>query len=277
MGIINTVDMRFKLTEEHKTYIVANYDKMSRKKMADNLSIGVTPINTFMQKKGLKISKSQSEKFRIEAMTGRTTFTKKDDDYIKENYLKLPIKTIAKNINRSDTGIMGRLKHMKLEIPKELREQRKRQGMYRKGHAPVNKGKKQTEYMSPKAIERTKGTRFKKDHIPLNAFEKDGVITIRTDHKNRHGRNYKYIRIALGKWLPLHKHLWEQENGKIPKGHCLWFIDGDSMNCTLKNIELITRAENVRRNHSNFLSYPPEISSLIQLKNKLQKTLKNGK
>ena len=35
-------------------------------------------------------------------------------------------------------------------------------GQFPKGHVPRNKGKKQTDFMSAEAIERTKATRFQK-------------------------------------------------------------------------------------------------------------------
>jgi hypothetical protein len=60
---------------------------------------------------------------------------------------------------------------------------------FKKGHVPVNKGKKQTEFMTREAIERTKNTRFKKGHLPHNSIGvRDGDIRIRHDHKNRGGK-----------------------------------------------------------------------------------------
>ncbi len=43
-------------------------------------------------------------------------------------------------------------------------------GYFQKGHTPMNKGLKQSEYMTPGAIERTKATRFKKGNVPHNAY-----------------------------------------------------------------------------------------------------------
>lgn len=103
--------------------------------------------------------------------------------------------------------------------------------------------------MTPDAIEKTKGTRFKKGQLPHNTKSRDGVITIRHDHPDRNnGRSYKYIRVSLGKWVPYHRYLWEKKYGKIPSGHCLWFKDGNSLNCRPSNLELITRKENYDRN-----------------------------
>lgn len=109
---------------------------------------------------------------------------------------------------------------------------------FKKGHEPWNKGKKGI-HLSP-------STQFKKGNEPHNT-KHDGAITIRKDNS---GTTYKYIRLAKSKWELLHRHLWKQEYGDIPKSHIVTFKDGDTMNCELSNLQLISRAENVVRNHN---------------------------
>lgn len=263
--------MRFKLSETQKQFIRDNYAVKSRNTMAKELKIGLTSIGTFMKKEGLKVSKEQSIKFRAEAMTGRTTFSKQETKFIKENYLTMPIKTIANHLGRSGCGVLGRMKQLGLVIPKDIIEQRKIDSRYSSGSVPMNKGKKQSEYMSAEAIERTKLTRFKKGNLPHNVNkEGDGAISLRKETTS--DRSYKYIRLSLGEWVLYHKYLWETKNGSVPESHCLWFKDGDSLNCDLSNLELITRAENINRNwHSR---YPQELKNSIKKANKLKKTIK---
>ena len=186
----------------------------------------------------------------------------------------MPIKPLARHIGRSYTGVMGRISKLGLHIPDELREQRRRKGLYHPGMAPINKGKTQKEYMSAEAIKRTEATRFKKGHLPHNTCKKNGVITIRHESKGNQ-RAYKFIRLSLAKWYPLHQHKWEKKYGKVAKGHCLWFKDGNSLNCKLSNLECITRAENAIRNKSKFESYPQELKDIIKLSNKLNNILKS--
>ncbi|RKD18991.1 hypothetical protein BCY91_14030 [Pelobium manganitolerans] len=156
---------------------------------------------------------------------------------------------IAKKFSRSEKSVQAAAFKLKLRKTPEFMACHIQKNQFRKGMTPVNKGKKQTEYMSPEAIERTKATRFKKGQLPHNTYNEVGKITIRHDHRERGGKRYKYICIKVGVWSMLHKHLWEQANGKVPSGHCLWFKDGDPMNCTLENLEMITRKENRKRNH----------------------------
>ncbi len=75
-----------------------------------------------------------------------------------------------------------------------------------------------------------------------------------------------------GRWRGVHIINWESVNGKLPKGHAIVFRDGNKKNCAIENLELVTRAELMRRNsyHNN---YPKEIAQLIQLKGAVQRKI----
>ena len=118
-----------------------------------------------------------------------------------------------------------------------------RRGVFKKGLVPFNKGRKMPAAM----YEQCAPTMFKKGHLPKNTKEADGAITIRYDNR---GVPVKHIRQALGKWEYLSRHVWRQSHGEIPKGHIVIHRDGDSMNCDIDNLEMITRAENARRNYN---------------------------
>lgn len=264
------------MTKRDIQFIIKNRLRMSGTAMAKVIGVNKGVVNRYMRANGLAVPKELAIKFRAEGNKGKTTFTPEEDKFISENYLKMPIKTLGAAIGRSFTGVMGRLEAMGLEIPKEIREERKYRGMYRKGSTPANKGKKQTEYMSSEQIARTAKTRFKKGNIPNNTLY-DGAISIRLDHIGRYGmraRPYYWIRISPGKWQMLHYYLWEQQHGKVPTSYCLWFIDGNSMNCTLENIECISRAENLARNQIASKKLPEELQKTKKLLNKLNKTIK---
>lgn len=156
---------------------------------------------------------------------------------------------IGGKLGLRETQITAKAFVLGLRKTKEFMRTSSAKSAFKKGHVPINKGMKQREFMSEEAIARTKSTRFQKGQLPHNAVGvKDGDITIRHNHKDRNEKPYKYIRLSLGKWYPLHQYNWEKANGKMPKGYCLWFRDADTMNCEINNLELITRAENMRRN-----------------------------
>jgi hypothetical protein len=52
-----------------------------------------------------------------------------------------------------------------------------------------------------------------------------------------------YIKTADGKWKKKHELSWEEANGKIPKGHFIFFVDGNKSNCTLENMMLVSLKE----------------------------------
>lgn len=187
-------------------------------------------------------------------------YTPEQQQFIKDNYLKYPVKTLARMINGSGTGVKGVLNRNNLVIPKEIIEQRKKDSQFLKGSVPANKGKKQHEFMTPEAIEKTKKTRFKKGQLPHNT-KYNGYERVTKD-------GYVEIRVKRGVFRLKHIVEWEKVNGKIPKDHCLWCKNGNKQNTHPSNWELITRKENIYRNVHN---QPPEIiraKKLITLINK---------
>lgn len=207
---------------------------------------------------------------RLVPMPGKPTWTEKEQAFIEANYLTMPLKRIALYLNRSNTFVRYTMKQLGLVIPREIIEQRIADSRIKKGNVSFNKGKKQSEYMSPEMIERTKATRFKKGNLPHNAKGfKDGDVSIRRD--TRSGIRYLYTRIRLGKWRELHHVIWEKKNGRIPPKHCLRFKDGNSLNCKLSNLELIPLSENMSRN--TIRRYPKDLQNLIMLKGALKRKL----
>lgn len=67
-----------------------------------------------------------------------------------------------------------------------------------------------------------------------------------------------------------HKVIWEEANGPVPEGHCLRFLDGDKMNCTLENLEMFTRTESLFMSLLNYDNAPPELKETIRLTAKLK-------
>lgn len=133
-----------------------------------------------------------------------------------------------------------------------------RTGQFSKGHIPQNKGKK----MAPEVYEKCKGTMFKKGNVPKNhrpvgseRINKDGYVEIKIEEPN--------------KWMLKHRLMWQQANGKIPKGHIVIFRDNNKTNVVLENLMLISRKDNAIINHmglSNTIDETKELSvSFAQL------------
>ena len=88
-----------------------------------------------MKKNGLTVSKKIKIKRRLEAFhkatLGKTNFTKEEDDFIRKNYLHLPVKNIADKLGRSGTGVNAALKRMGLIIPREIIDRNKKQALFK--------------------------------------------------------------------------------------------------------------------------------------------------
>jgi hypothetical protein len=137
---------------------------------------------------------------------------------------------------------------------------------YKKGHEPFNKGKKM-----PKDIyEKCKVSMWKPGHRPHN-WKPDGTILERID---KTGRVYKYYKVKDSHWILYHHKVWNDHYGSIPSKHVVSFKDGNSLNCDISNLELITMAENAIRN--SIQRYPLEVQQIIKLNAKLKKKI-NGK
>ena len=81
-------------------------------------------------------------------------------------------------------------------------------------------------------------------------------------HDHKYGKSCKYVYYDLyfnGKHrkIYLHKIIYAWYKGKVPLGYEIDHLDGDTFNNSPENLELVTHAENVRRQslHANHYYY----------------------
>jgi len=255
---------KISLSQIQKNYIKKNYLKISGTDIAKTLNVGKGVVQRFIRNNNLWIPKSTISNFKSIAINKTLDLKIHEyDSIITNEYLKMPIKTLARKINKSDTYVKSRLKRLGLIIPEDIIQERKIASRKKPGDIPKNKGKRQIDYMSRESIEKTAATRFKKGQIPHNAVGfKDLDIVTRNGHKDRNSPPYKWIRLSLGKWEMYHVYLWKQHNGQIPDGHIIVFKDKNTLNTVIDNLECITKKENMIRNSIH--QYPEEIKKTIQ-------------
>lgn len=136
-----------------------------------------------------------------------------------------------------------------------------------KGHVPANKGLRRPGW----APGRMRETQFKKGHISTRWDPEFYVIgALRVNSDGCLDMRISFAHGALG-WRALHLILWEDAHGPLPAGYCLRFGDGDKLNVDLPNLELITRAENMRRNTIHNL--PTRLRDTIQLLGQLKRRI----
>lgn len=250
------------LTETQKQFVRDNYKKISGIEMSRSFGCNKSTIYRFRKLEGLIVTPADTLRFAKLANTGKTTFTAEEDKYITDNYLILTVEAISKNIKRSECGINLRLKRLGLVIPPELVAERRKQGCFKKGNVPDNKGKKQSEYMSADAIEKTKQTRFKTGQKPHNTLPENTEIK----RKDKNGITYTFIKpLGHEKIIPKQRYVWEQYyNKKIPEKHNVIFADGNRENFEISNLKLLSNKELMLNN--SIQNYPEELKELMQLK-----------
>lgn len=144
-----------------------------------------------------------------------------------------------------------------------------RRHQFSKGQAPPNKGKKWGEFMSPEAQAASRRTCFKKGSTPKNTLP-DWTITMR-QREDRNEAPYQWIKHPQRGMIMLQKWVWEQNNGAPPKGMNVVFKDGDTMNCDISNLELVSDRELMIRNSVQRL--PEDVRKLIHVKGALNRQI----
>lgn len=175
--------------------------------------------------------------------------TPDEEEFIINNYSVMTASQIANELGFTLSKVKNQIARLDLSLPDEIRQKRKQIGQIKQGNIPFNKGLKMELWASRETIEIFRKNQYKKGNLPHNT-KTDGFITIRRDPD---GRFYKWIRISLNNWIHLHRYVWQNSNGEIPKNSVVRFIDGNTMNCDVLNLELISKDENLRINRRNAL------------------------
>ena len=135
---------------------------------------------------------------------------------------------------------------------------------FRKGHIPDNKGRK----VSAQTYAKMQPTMFKKGNRPHNHME------VGSERVNVDG--YVEIKVAEpGTWKLKHRIVWEQANGKIPKGYNIQFRNHDPLDVRLENLYMISRAEQLATQNSYLAKYPKELQDVIRLKGAVKRVIRN--
>ena len=241
-----TITKPKKWTEAEIFFLKENYSTMPFASIAEVLGRTDSAIRCKCKVLGLLLPSEIIKKRRANTIlkTNAPNFcTEEEGKTIEDNYLIVPLKRLAKQMGRSNTFVRNYLKRNNLIVPPDIIERRKQEAKRKKGDVPHNKGQKMPE----KTKEKLRHTFFKKGHLPHNAYESDGAISMRKDND---GRPYPHTRIALAKWMPYQRYIWEQAYGPIPDNCLIVFKNKDTTDIRLENLELISRQDNADRNIS---------------------------
>jgi len=207
----------------------------------------------------------------------RTSWIKAELDCLRRLHPSTLNKVIARKIGRSYSSVSGMATTLGLKKTREHIAsipavtgmlEAGRRFRYPKGHVPANKGTRRPGF----AVGRMAETQFKKGHFPANRdpdFYVIGALRVNTE-------GYIDMRTSFGKgalgWRTLHRILWEDANGPIPKGCKLRFKNGDKLDVELGNLELVSEADVMRRNSIHHL--PPLLKETIQTLGRLKRRIR---
>lgn len=114
-------------------------------------------------------------------------------------------------------------------------------------------------------------TRFRKGQMPrlwrpigAEVVDGDGYLKRKvSDDRTRPSRfNWEFVHVLV----------WEEHHGPVPTGHAVVFRDGNKRHIEISNLELITRAELMRRNTIH--RFPRPLEHAIRLAKKLERTIR---
>ena len=161
-------------------------------------------------------------------------------DKLKKLYPNHTNEEIAQILGTTYSAVNGIAFKLRLFKSKEFKFQCASKSFFPKGHQPMNKGRKQTEYMSEEQLAKTKATRFKKGHVPKNhkpvgyeRITRDGYIEVKTAEPNVFELKHRLV--------------WIEHNGEIPPGYNIQFKDGNRQNVSIENLYMISRSEQLKK------------------------------
>lgn len=160
-------------TPKQKQFIADHYLKMSIRDMAKKLPYSASTIGKYMRANGLVVSKEVTAMKIAKKNKGRTSFTSEMDDFLKANYLDMPVKKIGRNIGKSYSDVILRLQQLGLELPKQIRIKNQFDSRLKKGCMSPNKGKTIDQFMTLEQKEAFIKQQFKPIKKYVSGYLKD--------------------------------------------------------------------------------------------------------
>lgn len=190
-------------------------------------------------------------------------WTGEEDHKLRQLYARCSNAAIANHLDRSESAIQNRARLLGLRKDADFAAMQSSKHQFKKGQTPANKGKRHP----PRG--RAAETQFKPGNKPQtwvpigsNRVSKEGYLQ----------RKVSDTGCTRHDFVPVHRLVWRMHGRELPPGHALVFIDGNHLNVDINNLELISRAELMRRN-SRHTRYPQEINELIHLRGVLNRKI----
>jgi hypothetical protein len=220
----------------------------------------------------------------------RHPWTAAQDRRLRQRYASETIDTLTQLLGHSASSVYQRARRLGLVKPEgwaakvtrqrwaEGRNEGSRRRHFPKGHVPANKGLRRPGWAPGRMAE----TQFKKG--AMSGAAQHNYVPIGTEKIDKK-RNVLVRKITDGpalfpvnRWRPVHVLVWEAANGPIPPGHICVFRRGMktyvAAEITADKLEIVTYAENMRRNTIHNLPQP--LKDVIQLLGRVKRQARKG-
>lgn len=243
-------------TDQEKQVLIDNYKKRSYTEIAELLGKTVEQV------------KNAASRYKI---TASRAWPEHEIKLLRDLYPDTPTQQIADQLGKSLTPIYRMANQLGLKksdafnasdasgrMTKENRIRRGLDHRFPKGHVPANKGLRRPGWHRG----RMKETQFKQGErrgrakvlykpIGTERLTKDGYIQRKVNDDLPFQR----------RWQLVQRIVWEEHHGPIPPRHLIAFIDGNKLNFSIENLELVSCEEWMRRNTLH--NYPEPVKSMI--------------
>jgi len=251
-------------------------DQELAEKCNEKFGTHFTPSSMKAFRSNYKYYSGQKQWTHDEYWKYQTRYPKGMYEYIKKHSWGVPSKDMAERVNKK----FGT--NFSASWMKQFRQRHGIKsgltGWFQKGRSPGNKGKKLIDYLSPEAYEKSKATWFQKGHVPVN------LMPVGTIVKSSYGymlRKKSDKGTQWERWELLHRAVWEENNGPIPDGYVLIFLDGNRENCDISNLALVSQAESQMMTCKKLRFEDPDCTAvgiqIAKLKIKMKKLEKEKK
>lgn len=229
-------------TPEQHDFMRSNFQKMTNKELADHFGLKLTRVRTELYSLGLL-------KLELEY------WTEEQVQFLKDNYKNIGDTELAELFNDRWTKKKGWTK-------KHIEKKRRYLKL------------KRTDIQKNKIFLRNKElgayANCATNMWKTRGVKPEGTIVI----WRVANRQLPFIKIN-GKYIHLNVHVWESNFGEVPEGFNVVRKDGNPLNNSIENLQLLSNSELAIHNSKLRMSYPEELREINKLINKLNKKVKS--
>lgn len=210
-------------------------------------------------------------------------WTAEELQYLAKHYQNTPSQDIASHLGMTIDQVYAKAHFLDLhKSPEYIKEAKPgaatlreagKAFRFQKGLVPWNTGTKGVSGLH----DNCKATQFKKGRPAAQAhnYKPVGTLRVNADGFLERKMTDDPGLLPVRRWSPVHRLVWEEAHGVIPKTHKVVFKPGMKTTqleeITLDRLELLTHAELMARNTIH--NYPPELTEVMRVRGRLTRAI----